>query len=326
MNFEERVYQFISKNKLMAPRDLVLIGVSGGADSMSLLSALASLRHRLGLRLQAAHFNHRLRGAAADADEKFVAAWCRRLNVPLTIGRRQGRALKRLSEDKARQMRFEFFIKTAGELHAQRFALAHTRNDLAETVLMRLLRGSGLYGLRAILPQRSIESVVFVRPLIGIDRRDVEAYLKLKRMPFRTDTTNHQEFYQRNKIRRQLLPLLAHDYNPQIASVLCDLAATAGEDYEFLSIHAQRAWDQGAAHAGNKARMDLKVIGRQHPAVARLLLRRMVEGLTGNPSALGFGHVQALHDLADGKDRGTLELPGGLRAFKTAKFLVLERY
>ena len=96
-----------------------------------------------------------------------LPSWCRRLNIPLTVGRRQGGKIKLLSEDDARQMRFEFFIKSAHRLKAQSVALAHTRNDLAETVLMRLMRGSGLYGLRAILPRRCIEGVVFVRPLMG---------------------------------------------------------------------------------------------------------------------------------------------------------------
>ena len=125
-------------------------------------------------------------------DERFVVKWCRQLNIPLTVGRRQGGKIKHLSEDDARQMRFEFFVKTAPWLKAQSVALAHTRNDLAETVLMRLMRGSGLYGLRAILPRRSIEGVIFVRPLLGVNRADVEDYLKVKKIPFCTDATNRR--------------------------------------------------------------------------------------------------------------------------------------
>ena len=193
----------------------MLVGVSGGADSMALLLALGHLRHDLGVNLSAAHFNHKFR-PEAGRDERFVTNCCKQLNVPLIVGRRQGGRIRQLSEDDARRMRFGFLIKTAGRLHAQCVALAHTRNDLAETVLMRLMRGSGLYGLRAILPRRSIEGIIFVRPLMGVDRADVEGYLKVRKTPFCTDATNFQTVYERNKVRLRLLPLLAREYNPKI--------------------------------------------------------------------------------------------------------------
>ena len=112
MNFEQRILQFIRKNKLIAPRGRVVIGVSGGADSMALLLALAGLRHDLGVQLHAAHFNHKFRPESAQ-DEHFVDTWCRQLNIPLTVGRRKGGKIRHLSEDDARQMRFKFFVKTA---------------------------------------------------------------------------------------------------------------------------------------------------------------------------------------------------------------------
>ena len=172
----------------------MIVGVSGGADSMALLLALSRLRHDLGVQLHAAHFNHRYR-PEASRDERFVTGWCKRFNVPLTVGCRKGGRIRRLSEDDARQMRFEFLVKLAGRLSAQSVALGHTRNDLAETVLMRLMRGSGLYGLRAILPRRSIDGTIFVRPLMDVDRFDVEGYLKIKKTPFCTDATNSQMVY-----------------------------------------------------------------------------------------------------------------------------------
>ena len=108
-------------------------------------------------------------------------------------------------------------------LKAQGVALAHTRNDLAETVLMRLMRGSGLYGLRAILPKRSIEGITFVRPLINVNRTDIEDYLKIKKIPFCMDATNQRTIYERNKVRLKLLPLLAREYNPQIIDAFVGL-------------------------------------------------------------------------------------------------------
>jgi tRNA(Ile)-lysidine synthase len=322
MNFEQQILQFIEKNKLMSPRELVIVGVSGGADSMALLVALAGLRHDLGVRLHAVHFNHKFR-PEAPGDERFVLAWCKQLNIPLTIGRRQGGAIRHLSEDDARQMRFEFFVNTAKRLKAQRVALAHTRNDLAETVLMRLMRGSGLYGLRAILPRRSIEDVAFVRPLLKLSRFDIEDYLKAKKVPFRTDATNAQVKYERNKVRRRLLPLLAREYNPQIINALSDLAATAGEDYEFLSMHARKQFEKMGSVSRKKVRVDLKGIRRQHPAIMRLIFRQMAESLTRDPAALSFEHIHALENLVAQKNRGTVDLPHHLKAVKNRDFLEL---
>ena len=322
MNFEQRIFQFIGKNKLMAPGGLVLVGVSGGADSMALLLALVGLRHDLGVRLHAAHFNHRLRPEALR-DERFVITRCRQLNIPLTVGRRPGRKIRHLSEDDARQMRFKFFIKTAIGLKAQCVALAHTRNDLAETVLMRLMRGSGLYGLRAILPRRCMEGVTFVRPLMGVNRFEVEDYLKAKKISFCTDATNAQTLYERNKVRRHLLPLLAREYNPQIINALSDLAATALEDYEFLSMHARKQFKKNVTVSNRKIKMDLKSIRRQHPAMLRLMFRQMAESLTKDPAALTFEHIHALENLAAQSGRGKVDLSHHLKAVKTQKFLEL---
>ena len=322
MNFEQRILQFIKKNKLIAPRGRVVIGVSGGADSMALMCALAGLRHDLGVALHALHFNHKFRPESLR-DEQFVVKWCQQLNIPLTIGYRQGGKIKHLSEDDARQMRFEFFVKSAKHLKAQSVALAHTRNDLAETVLMRLMRGSGLYGLRAIMPRRCLGGVEFIRPLMGVNRRDVEEYLKIRKTPFCMDATNRLTKYERNRVRHELLPLLAKEYNPQIIDALSDLAATAGEDYNFISAHAHRQFEKNVTVSLKKVKMDLKGVGRQHPAVLRLILRKMVESLGQDQAALSFEHVHALENLAVQNGNGAVDLPYHLRAYKIRASLEL---
>jgi tRNA(Ile)-lysidine synthase len=322
MNFEQRIFQFIGKNKLIVPRGRLIIGISGGADSMALLLSLVGLRHDLGVHLHAAHFNHKFRPEAIR-DERFVANWCKRLNIPLTVGQRAGPKIRHLSEDDARHMRLEFFVKTALGLKAQSVALAHTRNDLAETVLMRLMRGSGLYGLRAILPRRCIEGVTFVRPLMGVNRQDVEDYLKSQKAPFCKDATNRLMVYERNKVRLRLLPLLAKEYNPQIINALSDLAATAGEDYEFLSMHARKQFEKNVIISNRKVKLDLKSIRRQHPAMLRLIFRQMAESLTNDPAALAFEHIHALENLVGQSHNALVDLPHHLKANKTQKFLEL---
>jgi len=320
--FEKKIFEFIKKNKLLTPRGLILVGVSGGADSMALLVALNTLRHVLGIQLQAVHFNHRFRPEAVQ-DEQFVAQWCQKLNIPLTIGRRAGQKIKKLSEDDARQMRFKFFVKTSTSLKAQAVALAHTRNDLAETVLMRLIRGSGLYGLRGILPQRSMDGVNFIRPFVATDRQDIENYLKMKKIPFCQDATNDQMIYERNRIRHELLPLLARQYNPQITGALTDFAASAIEDYEYLSVQASRPFKKIVTVSKHKIKMQLKGIRQLHPAMLRLVLRQMVEKLTQDPSGLTFEHIHALENLVSQSAQGRIDLPHQMKAVKTKEFLEL---
>jgi tRNA(Ile)-lysidine synthase len=298
------------------------VGFSGGADSMALMQTLVALRHDLGIRLHAAHFNHRLRPQALR-DERFVRRWCARLNVPLTVGYRRGRKVIRLSEDDARQMRFKFFVNLALRLQAQSVALAHTRSDLAETVLMRLLRGSGLYGLRGILPQRSINNITFVRPLMGVARSDVEDYLKRKHVPFCTDATNLTFKYARNKIRLKLLPLLAREYNPQITDILTDLAHTAYEDYDFLFNCAQKRFEKSVIVSAGRVKISLQQISRLHPAIRRLIIRQMAQVLTHDPSALTFEHVRAVEDRIADSGHGRLFLPHNITVSKTKRSLEL---
>ncbi|MBF0503501.1 MAG: tRNA lysidine(34) synthetase TilS [Candidatus Omnitrophica bacterium] len=322
MNFEQRIFQFIKDNRLIHPGGLVMAGFSGGADSMALMQALVALRHDLAIQLHAVHFNHKMRPQAQD-DERFVVQWCQRLNVPVTVGRRQGVKTTSLSEDGARQMRFKFFIKHALRLKAHSVALAHTRNDLAETVLMRLMRGSGFYGLRGILPHRSIEGVNFVRPLLGIGRADVEEYLKLKKVPYCTDLTNQQTKYTRNKVRLELLPLLAREYNPQIIGCLSDLGKTAGDDYEFLSSHAHRIFKKDVIISSERVKITIKQMRLLHPAMRRLIIRLMAEALTRDPAVLNFEHICAVEDLITHKSCSAVHLPHRLMMSKTKKFIEL---
>ena len=162
---------------------------------------------------------------------------------------------------------------------------------------------------------------MFVRPLMVSTRSDVEGYLKSQKVPFCTDATNRLTVYERNKVRLGLLPLLARDYNPQIINALSDLAATAGEDYEFLSMCAHKQFEKIGIISKRRVKIDLKGVKRQHPAIFRLMLRQMVEVLTKDPAVLTFEHIHALEDLASPSGRGSVDLPHHLKAVKDQGFL-----
>ncbi len=316
------INQIVLEQGLVSRGDLLLAAVSGGVDSVVLLDVLDHLRCQLGIQVHVAHFNHRLR-PGADGDEKFVLALAQRYGFPITVGsRRDSLRGKACSEDQARRMRLAFLSKTAQKIKANAVVLAHTQNDLAETVLMRMIRGCGLSGLRGILAERLLNGVRLIRPLLGVKRTEIVAYARLRRLKFRQDPTNAQLKFTRNKVRLDLLPLLRRQYNVNVDEVLVDLAQTASQDYDFLLIYAQKRLKEILGCHRSLVTMNLKKMGQEHVAVRRMLLRLTHEQVTAKPTALAFKHIRALEDLIDGHlDGATVHLPQGIVVAKKGHVL-----
>lgn len=219
----------------------VLVGVSGGPDSMALLHAL----HALGdpARLQVGHFNHGWRGKESDADQEFVADWCSTRRIPYhseTLPPAPGSPQQ--DEAFAREQRYRFLGSTAERIGARYLALGHTRDDQVETILHRILRGTGLRGLAGIPPFRVYsEAVTIVRPLLQVPRSCVLDYLASVQQPFRTDTSNLEIAYTRNQIRHELLPNLAQHFNPRVDDALLRLSDQASEAQTWITHYAD-AW------------------------------------------------------------------------------------
>ncbi len=259
------------------PGETIIVGVSGGPDSMALLHVLLGLGKEWGIAVHVAHVNHGLR-KDADKDQKFVQRFAQTKNIPfntttLKIARRKG---KTSVEDLAREARFNYFFRLARENNIKTIALAHTENDLAETVLMRILRGTGLQGLQAILPKRTFGNFTVIRPFLRINRNEILRYLKSHKVPFRLDPTNRQTKFFRNKVRRSLIPLL-EEYNPNIRQALTNLAINAALDYDLLNALGENAF-QHAVHYrdGRKIMLKLKELKANHPSLQRAVLRQAV--------------------------------------------------
>ncbi len=321
MDLSARVLAEIRKNKLIKPGTLLVLGVSGGADSVFLAHCFHRLRHDLSVRLHMAHFNHKAR-SGAGRDQKFVEDLARSLNIPLTVGHRKGKlASSKLSEDEARQKRFDFFVGVAAATKGSAVVLAHTENDLAETVLMRLVRGTGLQGLRGILPQRAIKGVSFVRPLIGINRSQIEGFLKRHKLKYCTDETNARPIYLRNKIRLELVPYLAR-LNPNIHTALVDLAGTALDDYDYLETQARQRFKESVVSSAQRVRIKIKNFAALHTSMRRLILRLAFEHLTGDTLQLTCAHVLSAEDLISNDSRkGEVHWPKSVVVAKRDKFL-----
>lgn len=200
---------------VIPPDTPMLVGVSGGPDSVALLHALIAL----GYRPHVCHYNHRWRGVDSDADEQFVRELAKRWDVPITVGRARQKPVQR-SEMEARRARFAFFERAARRTGIFTLLLAHTADDQAETVLLRLIRGAGLHGLAGIWPDRQLGKLRVLRPMLGVWREEVLRYLQRHRLPYREDVTNRDRRWLRNRVREELLPLLERDYNPRIREVL----------------------------------------------------------------------------------------------------------
>lgn len=222
---QNRLLKFAREQNLIAPGDTVICAVSGGADSVAMLFALYLLREKLGITLEAAHFNHNLRGEESLRDETFVRELCARYEIPLHVASGEIHPGKKGLEAAARDARYTFLDSLPGKI-----ATAHTADDNAETILMHLVRGTGLKGLGGIAPQRG----KLIRPMLGITRREVEDFLAEWHLPHVEDSTNETDAFLRNRLRHHVMPLLAAE-NPRIAENLSQMALRLREDEACLS-------------------------------------------------------------------------------------------
>lgn len=220
-----KLLSFIREQDMIHSGDRVVCAVSGGADSVALLFAFYLLKEKLDIRLEAAHFNHHLRGEESDRDEKFVLSLCDRYDIPLHLGGGEIIPGKKGLEAAARDARYAFFQDLPGKI-----ATAHTADDNAETVLMHLIRGTGLKGLGGITPVRG----KVIRPMLRVTRKDVEAFLQEWCLSHIEDSSNETDAFLRNRIRHHVMPLLAQE-NPKIAENLSQMALRLRRDEEFLS-------------------------------------------------------------------------------------------
>ncbi len=253
LSFPRQVERSLKSMGIPLKEQRLLAAVSGGPDSVALLHVLSRLRRRLGFELRAAHVNHGFRGRESLEDERFVIALAEQHDVPLTVRRfdpdEVDRARTGNLEEHARRLRYQKLVHTAVELDCHCIATGHTLSDQAETVLHRLLRATGLSGLRGILPVRNDLEVPVIRPLLALSRDQVLAYLRETGLDYRRDAMNDDPRYTRVRIRHQLIPWLKEEFNLQVEKNLARLAELARRDEEFWirHIHGLRE-DFGPAH------------------------------------------------------------------------------
>ncbi|MGD1009273.1 MAG: tRNA lysidine(34) synthetase TilS [Candidatus Aminicenantales bacterium] len=296
----------VLKHGMIVPGDRVLAACSGGPDSVALTSLLLKLRNEMPLEVSVAHFNHRIRPEAKD-DEAFVRELTRSWALPLITGskevRREAQRRKINLEEAARVLRYEFLRRAARKSGATKIATGHTMNDQAETFLMRLFRGTGLPGLAGIEPVSGPAACPVIRPLLGLRREELEAYLREEGLGFRTDESNLDRRFLRNRVRLGLLPEVERDYGPRIVEHLATLSSLIREEEALLAGMVRAFAEEFITRSGGEAALDVRTLSLLPPALARRVLREFIRELKGDLRAVSFEDIESVLGLRDGKEK-----------------------
>ena len=304
--------------------DNLVVAVSGGPDSVALLRCLDRLSGPLGLFLHVAHLDHDFRGEEAVEDARFVAALAEELGLPCTVEKHdpdEYQAGRKVSsfEQLAREMRYSFLSATARRVGAKFVALGHTSDDQAETILLHMLRGSGLRGLQGmseVAPwpwPRGARDVSLFRPLLNLTKADTASYCHELGQAYREDTGNLLRRFTRNRVRRELIPYLEAEYNPKVRRSLLRLSRTASLENDFVETELDRLWPSLTDQGEGMVILDLLGLGSLHPALQSASLRRAYEAIAGDTRRLRESHVASMLDLiAAGATGSVVQLPEGL--------------
>jgi len=316
----------IAKYEMLQPGERVVVGVSGGADSMALLHALWDLRRDLHLSLVVAHLDHGLRPEAAE-EKLFVRKNCTELGIPFITRKvdvRQKQKGEHLTlQEAAREMRYIFLLETAKGQKATKIALGHTADDQAESIVMRLLRGSGTRGLSGIPPVRG---GIFIRPLIEVWREEVESFLQERKVAYLTDPSNRSLHFLRNRVRLELLPILQR-YNPKFRQTLVQMADLfRAEEGFWQKILEEKFPALVRSRKKDSITLDIPTLAGQPLPLRLRSFRYAVEKLLGHLRRLGFAHILTIEGLLQNPEPNkSLQLPQGLCVAKAYQALTFSK-
>ena len=294
----------------------MVVGVSGGPDSVCLLHILHSLADQLDINIHAVHINHMLRAEEALADEVFTTTLCKELGIPLSVvqvnvaelAKKRGMSI----EEAGREARYHEFGRYAHNIGAAKIAVAHNRNDQAETVMLHIIRGAGTAGLAGMEYRRG----EVIRPLLNIARKEIELYCREAALSPRTDSSNLTGEFARNRVRLELFPYMNKSFGADITESLCKLSTHASDDNHYLEQHAVEAYEEALITKSTEmVSLKLEQLQKLHPAMLFRVLKQSVSDAAGSSKGIGSVHYRALIDLiSTGRTGSRAELPGGIRA------------
>ena len=286
----KKVKDCIKENKLICLKDHIVVGVSGGADSMCLLHILKSIQEEYDLDLTVAHINYGMRKEAKE-DATFVEEMCEKWEIPYKEHSCNiveiAKCTKRSEEEVGRNERYEFFEKVRKDNGDNKIAVAHTMNDQAETMLMRLIRGSGITGLGAMVAKRDI----IIRPLLTVSREDVEAYCNQHHIEFKEDKTNKTDLYTRNRLRRHVLPMLKKDFNPKAVEAIAQAASQLQEVEQYLIQETQMAYQKVVSQDLKDYLIQIEPFLSYHPTIQGRVIRMVIEVYIGSLKNINYINI-----------------------------------
>ncbi len=324
----EIVKQTISKYQMVTKGNKILIGVSGGPDSVALLNILMSLKAVFSLDLGVAHFNHGIRKEDAENDAAFVSSLARDLELPFYMEKRDVPAYKKkhgLSVEQAgRRLRYDFFHRVRKIHGFDAVAVGHHSDDNAELVLMALFRGSGPLGLSGIPPVRNHS---IIRPLIRLSRSEIHRYLEIKGLKYVEDATNQDETYLRNKVRHQLIPLLKEHYNPRITDSLNRLSEILRLEEDWIHHHLMPELETAILNfQDGEVVLSVSELGKKHPAVKRRIIRMALEKVKGDLKKITLFHIDAVAGLLHkGSVFSRLDLPDRILVLRETENIIISK-
>lgn len=294
---EEKVLNTISKYNMIQSGDGIVIGVSGGPDSMTLLNILNSLKEKLNIKLYVAHINHSIR-EEADEETEYVKEFCKKIDVEFFAKKVKveeiAKELKIGTEEAGRNIRYEFFEEVAHKVGANKIATAHNSNDNAETVLMNIIRGTSVSGLKGI---EKVRDGKYIRPIIECSRDEIEDYCRKENLNPRYDKTNNENIYTRNKIRNLLIPFLQKEFNPNIIEGINRLSQIAAEEEQFINKIVENEYKRLQESADNAIILNLKEFNKLDYVIKAKLILYTISKAYGKTSGIGKKHIDDIIKL-----------------------------
>lgn len=305
----QKILSYIKKNNLMQDNDKIIVGVSGGADSVCLLFVLMELKKQMSLEIVVVHVEHGVRDKAGKEDADFVKRICKEYNLPYRkysydvpdIAKR-----KKISvEEAGRDVRYQSFYHSLKECKAQKIAVAHNQNDNAETILLNLFRGSGMKGISGIPPRRN----EIIRPLLCLEREEIESYLNIKKLSYRTDSTNFEDHYTRNKIRLHLLPYVKENINPKVVRHISEMACYVSETEEFLEKITDEAYKRCVKEKENQRVIEIEELVKEEIIIQTYIVRLCIKSMVHRLKDITGKHIKELLELKEKEVGKQVSLP-----------------
>lgn len=323
---DKKILDTIKEHNLIEEDDNVIVGVSGGPDSIFLLSILYKLQKSLNFNIVVCHINHGVRGIESDEDEEFVKSKCRSLDVPFhSIRINMDEYAKKnslTSEEAGRELRYRFFRKTLSDYGKGSIAVAHNKNDQAETLLMRFFRGTGIDGLKGM----DYKSYDIIRPILDIDRNEIEEYISYHNIPVKTDKTNKMDIYRRNSIRLNLIPMIEKNYNPSIIDTLFRTSRIMERDSDFIDIYTKEIIKEIIESINkNKIKINVNDLITEHKAIQYRIIRLSIKKIIGHLKGIEEVHIESIINLVRNNTTGKrIIISNNIEGYITYGSLVLQ--